>query len=646
MKEPLGRTILTCLFMVSFACSPDPQSRDFSLVELTISDIHGNLRAGRITCRELVEGYLARIEAYDKPTDLNSIVVVNSRAVERAQELDGEFQSTGKLRPCHCVPLIVKDNYDTHDLQTAAGSAALAGSLPPDDAYQVRVLREAGAIVLAKSNMAEWAFSPYQTVSSIAGITRNPYDPSRVPAGSSGGTAAAVAANLGAVGLGTDTGNSIRGPSSHTALVGIRSTIGVTSRDGIVPLYLRNDIGGPMARTVEDAVRIFSIIAGYDPADPVTESSRGQIAENYLQYLDPEGLKGARLGVLRAVSNTETADPEMVALFDRAIEDLKGLGAEVVDPLEISGFDEYKESLWCDVFQYDVDAYFASQPASSDGDFGQLEPNREGEMKFSIAVMFIWFTQACTSLSAQVPDTVFLEELTWTEARDAIRSGKTTVIIPTGGTEQNGPHMVLGKHNFIVKHTAGQIARRIGDTLVAPVMAYVPEGELDPPTGHMRFSGTITLPNEYFMKVVEYAARSFKVHGFTDVVLIGDSGGNQEGMKAVTELLNQEWADSETRVHFVSDYYSGNGFREWLQSQGETQEDIGSHAGIGDTSQLMKLYPELVRSSKRAKSLTIQPTGVVGNPTHASASYGAKILELKIEAAVAQARALMASSRN
>ena len=267
-------------------------------------------------------------------------------------------------------------------------------------------------------------------------------------------------------------------------------------------------------------------------------------------------------------------------------------------------------------------------------------------MKFFIAVMFIWLTQTCPSLSAQVRDTVFLEELTWMEARDAIRSGKTTVIIPTGGTEQNGPHMVLGKHNVIVKHTAGQIARRIGNTLVAPVMAYVPEGELDPPTGHMRFSGTITLPNEYFMKVVEYAARSFKVHGFTDVVLIGDSGGNQEGMKAVTEMLNQEWADSETRVHFVSDYYSGNGFREWLQSQGETQEDIGSHAGIGDTSQLMKLYPELVRSSKRAKSLTIQPTGVVGNPTHASASYGAKILELKIEAAVAQARALMASSRN
>ena len=174
-----------------------------------------------------------------------------------------------------------------------------------------------------------------------------------------------MAANLGAVGLGTDTGNSIRGPSSHTALVGIRSTIGVTSRDGIVPLYLRNDIGGPMARTVEDAVRIFSIIAGYDPADPVTESSRGQIAENYLQYLDPEGLKGARLGVLRAVSNTETADPEMVALFDRAIEDLKGLGAEVVDPLEISGFDEYRESLWCDVFQYDVDAYFASLGANA-----------------------------------------------------------------------------------------------------------------------------------------------------------------------------------------------------------------------------------------------------------------------------------------
>jgi len=248
-------------------------------------------------------------------------------------------------------------------------------------------------------------------------------------------------------------------------------------------------------------------------------------------------------------------------------------------------------------------------------------------------------------LFGQVPDTVFLEELTWTEVQDAIQAGKTTVIIPTGGTEQNGPHMVLGKHNFIVKHTTEQIARRLGDALVAPVVAYVPEGELDPPTGHMRFSGTITLPNEYFMKVVEYAARSFRVHGFKDIVLIGDSGGNQDGLKTVSEMLNKEWANSDIRVHFVSDYYSGSGFVDWLQSQGETAEDIGRHASLLDTSLLMAIDSNLIRMDKRAKSTAIQPTGVMGDPTRASIGYGTKGLELKIEAAVAQTKALMTSSR-
>ena len=247
-------------------------------------------------------------------------------------------------------------------------------------------------------------------------------------------------------------------------------------------------------------------------------------------------------------------------------------------------------------------------------------------------------------LFAQVPDTVFLEELTWTEVRDAIQAGETTVIIATGGTEQNGPHMVLGKHNFILKHTAEQIARRLGDALVAPVVTYVPEGELDPPTGHMRFSGTITLPNEYFMKLVEYAARSFRVHGFKDIVLIADSRGNNQGLKTVSEMLNKEWANSDIRVHFVSDYNMGNGFREWLQSQGETEEDIGRHAGIG-TSQLMALDINLIRMDKRAKGTDFLPSGVMGDPTRASIRYGIKGLELKIEAAVAQTKALMTSSR-
>lgn len=237
---------------------------------------------------------------------------------------------------------------------------------------------------------------------------------------------------------------------------------------------------------------------------------------------------------------------------------------------------------------------------------------------------------------------VYLEELTWAEVRDAIRAGKTSAIIPTGGTEQNGPHMVLGKHNFIIHYTAGEIAKRLGNALVAPVLAYVPEGNTEPPSGHMRMAGTITLPNEHFMKVVEWAARSLKAHGFTDVLLIGDSGGNQNGMRAVAEQLNTEWAGSGTRVHFIGDYYSNNGNDAWLQSQGETQENIGSHAGINDTSQLWALDPKQVRPEKFAPNGGAEGSGVRGNPTRASVEYGKKLLELKIEAGVRQARTLMA----
>lgn len=333
---------------------------DLLVVETTIAEIHRAIRSGRLTCRELVEIYLKRIETYDQPTNLNAIIVINSNALKRADELDEEFRRTKKLRPLHGIPLIVKDNYDTKDLQTSGGSLALKGSIPPNDAYQVRVLREAGAIVLAKSNMAEWAFSPYQTVSSIAGTTRNPYDLDRVPAGSSGGTAASVAANFGTAGLGTDTGNSIRGPSSHCCLVGIRSTMGLTSRDGIIPLYLRNDIGGPMARTVEDAVKILEVIAGYDSADPITKACLGKVQENYSQFLDKNGLKGARIGVFRTFIDSPTIDPQVKALMEKAIDDMKSLGAVIIDPFVIPDFKELTKKLWCDMFRHDVNNYLAS----------------------------------------------------------------------------------------------------------------------------------------------------------------------------------------------------------------------------------------------------------------------------------------------
>ena len=248
-----------------------------------------------------------------------------------------------------------------------------------------------------------------------------------------------------------------------------------------------------------------------------------------------------------------------------------------------------------------------------------------------------------SALAAEIPDTVFIEELTWTEVRDAIKAGKTTIIFPTGGTEQNGPHMVLGKHNFIVKHAAEQIARRLGNALVAPVLAYVPEGGIDPPSGHMLYPGTISLPDDVFIKVTEYAARSFRANGFKDIVLIGDSGENQKGLQSVANSLNKEWSKTNVRVHFVPEYYKESAFREWLQGQGEKREDIGTHAGIVDTSQLMAVNPKGIRSDKLAAGGDRNATGATGNPARASVAYGKKGLEMKIEAAVAQIRKLIAA---
>ncbi|HEY6253261.1 MAG TPA: amidase family protein [Candidatus Angelobacter sp.] len=357
--DRLHRSLFIGIF-VSLACGFVQAQTQFEVTETTIAQTQAAIGAGKVTCRQLVESYLKRIQAYDQSTGLNAIVVINPNALAEADRLDREFKRTGKLRPLQGIAVIVKDNYDTYDLQTTGGSLALKGFIPKEDAYMVKKIREAGGIVLAKSNMAEWAFSPYLTVSSIGGITRNPYDLDRVPAGSSGGTAAAVAASLGEVGLGTDTGNSIRGPSSHNALVGIRPTLGLTSRDGIIPLYIGNDVGGPMARTVEDAVRVLDVVAGYDPADPVTKLSEGKPPKSYTQFLDKNGLRGARIGVFRKYIDAPTTDPQIKTLTEAAIRDLKAQGAEIIDPFVVPDFDKLTENIWCGDFQEDVNHYLAA----------------------------------------------------------------------------------------------------------------------------------------------------------------------------------------------------------------------------------------------------------------------------------------------
>ena len=336
----------------------------FQVEETTIAAIHAAMRAGTLSCRALVDRYLARIDAYDRRGPaINSLVVVNPRAREVADSLDLVQARGAPLGALHCVPLIVKDNFETTDLPTTAGSLSLQGFVSGRDAFQVRRARAAGAIVLAKSNMAEFAFTPYETVSSILpGYTKNPYALDRVTAGSSGGSAAAAAANFGAVALGTDTGNSIRGPSSHQALVGIRSTMGLTSRGGVVPLFLAYDVAGPMARTVADAVAVFQVIAGHDPDDPLTEAARGRAIPDYAASLRRDGLRGARVGVLTQAYARPSADSEVVAIFGRAVADLRRAGATVEDSVMIPELDSLFRMRFrrCNTFKHDFEAWLAS----------------------------------------------------------------------------------------------------------------------------------------------------------------------------------------------------------------------------------------------------------------------------------------------
>jgi amidase len=338
----------------------------FRVEETTIAQVEAAFKAHRLTCRALVQRYLNRIDAFDKRGPaINSLIVVNPQALTIADSLDKRYAASGPVGDLHCIPIIVKDNYETHDMQTTGGSLAMKGWMPAQDATFVHRIRQAGAIVLAKSNMAEWAFTPYETVSSILpGYTKNPYELDRVTAGSSGGTAASVAASLGEVGLGTDTGNSIRGPSSHQALVGIRSTMGLTSRAGVIPLSNAADIAGPMARTVADAVAVFQVVAGEDPEDPVTAPASTHRDKDYRAALVPGGLKGARIGILRQAYERPTADSEVVAVFNRALDAMKAQGATIVDGVHIDDA-AMRGRGSCGGFKPDLAAYLAKRGANA-----------------------------------------------------------------------------------------------------------------------------------------------------------------------------------------------------------------------------------------------------------------------------------------
>ena len=306
---------------------PAAKADSLELTDATIAEINEAIDAGSLTAEKLVQLFLARVEAYDHSGPaLNAVLRLNENALEQARALDREREARGRRSPLHGLPIVLKDNIDTADMPTTAGSFMLKGSLPPDDAFLTKRLREAGAIVLAKVNMSEFASG--DAMSSLGGPTYNPHDPSRTPSGSSGGTGAAIAAGYAVLGLGTDTGGSVRGPSSANGIVGLKPTHGLLSRDGIIPLALSFDTAGPMARNVHDVAVGLGVMTGIDPADAATAKSQGQFMTDYTPFLDADALDGARIGVARDFMGS---DEEVDWVVEASLQVMRDAGAEIVD---------------------------------------------------------------------------------------------------------------------------------------------------------------------------------------------------------------------------------------------------------------------------------------------------------------------------
>ena len=338
----------------------------FEFDEVTVPDLQQMMESGEHTARSIAEAYIARIEALDRQgPELRSMIEVNPDALQIADELDAE-RAAGQVRgPLHGIPVALKDNLDTHDrMTTTAGSLALEGSIPPQDSFVAERLRAAGAILLGKANMSEWAYFRGERATSgwsaRGGQCRNPYALDRNPCGSSSGSGVAASANLCALTVGTETGGSIMCPSSSNGIVGIKPTVGLWSRSGIIPISHSQDTAGPMTRTVTDAAILLGGALGVDPRDEATSRSEGNFHTDYTQFLDPAGLQGARIGVARSFAGF---DPRITTLFDEAIAAMRDAGAEIVDPANLP------EAAWNDEmpllvleyeFKADLNAYLAT----------------------------------------------------------------------------------------------------------------------------------------------------------------------------------------------------------------------------------------------------------------------------------------------
>jgi amidase len=377
-RDFLNGALLASGVLLAASSPADPlralvTAKTFHLEETTIADVQAAYKSGATTATHLVQAYLDRVQAYDQNgPKLNVVIFLNPKATQVAAALDERFRTTGKfVGPLHGIPVLLKDNINTCDMPTTGGSLSLAGYTPPTDATITQKLRAAGAIILAKVNLHEFAIWG-ETVSSILGQTRNPYDLTRTPGGSSGGTGVGVAANFAVAGIGTDTVNSIRSPASANCIVGIRPTLGLVSRAGIIPYSFTQDAVGPLARNVTDAARMLNVLVGYDPKDPVTAWSIGNAEKDYTKFLNPNGVRGKRLGVLRSFFGSAPIHEEVNKVANKAVEDLKGLGATLIE-LDTPDLDSGKITSDISVHLYEFKPALNSYLASADAPVKSLD---------------------------------------------------------------------------------------------------------------------------------------------------------------------------------------------------------------------------------------------------------------------------------
>ena len=440
--------------------------KPFELDEVTISELQDGMRSGKFTARSLVEKYTARIDEIDKRAPaVNAIIELNPDAFAIADALDEERRAKGPRGPLHGIPVLIKDNIDTADrMMTTAGSLALVGSKPPKDSFVAQRLRAAGAVILGKTNLSEWANirSSHSTSgwSGRGGLTKNPYALDRNACGSSSGTGAGISANLAAVGIGTETDGSIVCPSSSNGLAGIKPTVGSVSRSGIIPISHSQDGAGPMCRTVRDAAILLGALTGVDPEDSATAASAGKSQTDYSQYCDPNGLKGARIGVARKYFGFNDA---VDALMEEALDVMKKQGATLVDPADIETLGKFDDSELL-VFMYelkaDLNAYLArlgpSAPVRTLKDIIEFnDRNRQKEMPYFGQDLFLKAEgKGPLSEKAYLDAVARNHQLARTEGIDAImdKHHLDALVAPTGGPAWltdliNGDHSAGGSSN-------------------------------------------------------------------------------------------------------------------------------------------------------------------------------------------------------